>query len=638
MINKKIEKKLKIFTFKKSKKSAGIIIFIIIIIICLLYSCTNITYRDFGVNDIGNMASYLLVGTQNGDSTDETVDLVDLPDTLDYTDNNISNTDEAQESNALASEETPQTSVELNGNTNIFNISDISDTYDISETAVPDTTPEIPQITTQISQTTENNIPKFVKVTTVFPGIPAKFSSIPFPETLEMTDRMKQNIRSLSKSVSSKDFGGTPLYVLTTNAALFTPLITSSSDTVSDARNYRTSLVQTACNVKINSIEVPKDMLIEYIESRINAGEPVSDIICVPLDIQSALMQKGLLVNLKKIPFLNLNAEYYNQSAIESFTVNGNIYGLISDVTFNPSDIYTMFYNKSIVRKYNLNSPPELYSKNEWTYDNMFAMSKTLAASAANLDGEAESIESYGIGFNRENDDILNGLFISSGNKYFIKKNYGFPVLNFNNDTTVKIINMLANIFAPQSESEMSNYLDTNDENQTEAFKNGKILFSIAKLDILPDITNSNFDWGIMPLPSLVGSNNINNADNIISFTDNNAMCTAVLKGTQNSEACGVITEALSISSYKYFRELYISDQMFYCLRDVDSVKMLTGIVNGVTFNQYNTLSNVSAIYNATVGVIKNSANKYGEFAVLYENNKNILNDFFINSSTFGRR
>ncbi|MCL2773861.1 MAG: hypothetical protein FWD71_10975 [Oscillospiraceae bacterium] len=505
-------------------------------------------------------------------------------------------------------------------------ISDTSNSNDTSDTLADTQNSQATESVQSVAERVEVLDPK-----TVFPDIPARFSTIPFLSTLQMTDTLKQNIKNLD-SFATKDFGGNWFNILTTNAGLFTP--SYGGGALSDARYYRTAIVQKACGVQLAVTPYSKDLIADYIEQEINAGDYFADIICVPLDVQSALMQKGLLVDMKKIPFINLNADYYNQSAVQSFNVNSNIYGLVSDAAFDPSNIYAMFYNKSLIKQYNLNSPADLYNNGKWTYDGMFEISKSLAAAVANLNEPGVSNSSYSIGFNKDDSDIINGLFISSGNKYFTQPNGGSPALNFDNDTTQKLIDAMANIFAPSYSSGMSNYLDADENNQKSAFENGEVLFSIAKLDIMPDITNSNFDWGILPMPSFDGTN-ANTDGNILSFTDSGAMCISVLKGSKSTETSGIVTEALSMSSYKFLKEMYIRDQMLYTLRDVDSVKFLNDIVNGATFSQYNAFSTVDTIYNATVGVLKNAANKNGDFADLYASAKQNIDDFFQTSTIF---
>jgi hypothetical protein len=111
----------------------------------------------------------------------------------------------------------------------------------------------------------------------------------------------------------------------------------------------------------------------------------------------------------------------------------------------------------------------------------------------------------------------------------------------------------------------------------------------------------------------------------------------SVLKGTRNTEECGIITEAMAVASYKYYKEMYVYEQMTYRLRDVESVKVLTDILNKTVYNQYNTFSAIDEIYKSTVGIIKNAANQRSTFEALYESSQKTIGDFFSVAKIFER-
>ena len=472
----------------------------------------------------------------------------------------------------------------------------------------------------------------FIDVRTAWSDVPEKFWEIRFPEAVPMVNSLKRNLNTLV-GYTSKNFRGKKFYIATVDsgAKLFKPLY--NGDMLNDARRYRTEAIDAVCNTEIVVLdEYIAASILQDIKLSINADEEFADILCVPFSVQSELIKNGYLMNLKKVPFLNLNAEYYNASATEAFTVNGNIYGLVSDLTFEPSDIYAVFYNKTLIEQFNLTNPLETYRDGGWTYDSMFQISKELTASIADLNSDLR----WSVGIDIENPDILNGLFISSGNKYFIKRDYLPPIMNFSNEKTLKLIDAVSKIIAPVDESGMENYLTEGEWNQNKAFSNVNVLFSVSKLSAIPEITASEFDWGILPVPALDAAD-ITLGIKPYSFTDNNAFCLSVLKGSTNTEACGIVTGALSLASYGQLKDIYVNEQMRYYLRDVDSVKILEEIVNNVNFNQYNAFSTISDIQNSTAGILRDAIFKKDDFNNLYENGRNNLNEFFKNSGIFER-
>ena len=258
----------------------------------------------------------------------------------------------------------------------------------------------------------------------------------------------------------------------------------------------------------------------------------------------------------------------------------------------------------------------------------MLEVSKELAAAIADLNHDTR----WGIGIDSENPDIINGLFMSSGNKYFTQRDYSYPVLNFGGEKTRRFIETLSDIFHPRDDN-TENFLTSDEWTQNKAFSNGNVLFSVLKLDIIPEISDSQFDWGILPVPVTESGE-----DTVYSsFTDNNALGISVLSNARNTEACGIITSALSLASHDYLKETYEREQMLYNLRDVNSVKILGDILKNINFSQYNAFPTIPEVYGSTAGILTEASNKRGEFTDLYESNRKILNDFFKTSRIFER-
>jgi len=261
----------------------------------------------------------------------------------------------------------------------------------------------------------------------------------------------------------------------------------------------------------------------------------------------------------------------------------------------------------------------------------MFNISKEFAVAMSDLYPDPPMLA---MGFDRENADLFNGLFIASGNRYFTPRNNGFPILNYNNDRTTKLIETISKIFMPIDDGFNERYMTYDTDNQSEHFKSGLVLFSASKLDMIPEITNSPFDWGLLPVPVMDPS------AARYSFTDNNAMSMSVLRSARNTEACGIIISALSLASHKQLKDIYVLEQMLYTLRDVDSVNILSEIINNIAFSQYSAYSTMPEITNATAGILKTAviANNADNFSDLYENGRRNLNDFFRASDIFQRR
>jgi len=591
------------------------------------YACQNISAQDFGPDDIVNILEVIL-NKENYATNEKNAD-DDYADATESTDNAEYPTE-------------PSEDISQTDNQNPTEPPEISDTDITTEPAENLTEPEEktePGDTGQTEDTPSNiyhnaGAVTGINILNVFLDAPEKFRGIVYPETVPMVDSLKKNIKELA-DFSPRKFSYMSFYIATTDAKLFKPYY--GGGMLSDARRYRTEIVEVECNIDIMPpLEKSKETIVNDLRIAMQADDYYSDILCVPFDVQSELVKYGLLMNLKKIPFLNVHADYYNASATDAFTVNGNIFGLVSDLTFDPSDIYAVFYNRNLIKEYNLTDPVDIYKNGEWDYGGMFYISKELTAAAADLNNGAGPV--YSIGIDKDDDDIINGLFISSGSKYFTARPYNSPVMSFAGEKTVKFIDSVSKMFSPSGESGMNNFFNSGESAQKDAFTNGNILFSMLQLDIIPDITNSAFDWGILPVPGLTGGYESATERVLHSFVNRNAMCISIPHGTRNAEACGIVISALSSVSHQQLKDIYVIEQMRFHLRDVDSVKILGDIINNIEFNQYHAFSTMPEIYMSTAGILKDAVNKRIDFIGTYEDNRTMLNEYFRNSDFFNRR
>lgn len=515
-------------------------------------SCENIAPEDMNMGDLGNILNVIIKddtpeteqpqqGTQAAQNS-ETTEFVNPPDIVEASDSVTDTTDAG-----------------------------ISNPDNLRETAREDEPKDIGVVPINISSDSSSNPNQnqnqngsasvLSDALKYFPDMPEAFKYVQFPSSLTMTDSLKQAIKNLD-NLRKKDFESAGFYVTTTTPSLINPL--PGGGALSEARRYRTQLVEAAYNIDLQTIYLNADDMYRTVVNSVLAGDYISDIVCAPLSLQSLFVQQGLLINLKKMPFMNLDADYYNKSSIEANTIDGEIYGAVSDLTFDPSKIYAVFYNKELLKKCGIENLNSLYENGEWTYDNMLKLCKTLASS---VDTAKEDI--FTVGLPTEETDIITGMHIPYSPEY----------KNHIDDFNTKIGEIVSRIV--NNKDGISPLISKGDEQQRTAFADGSMLFSIMTLDIAPEITDSAFDWSILPLPVLDASKDEKYS---FSFTKSNAICISVLKGVRNTEKCGIITEALSRASYNYMREMYVNDLMTYNLRDMKSANIVNAIINDTRY------------------------------------------------------
>ena len=523
---------------KTSKyKYKSIILFIILVSTIILVSCEDIT--SITSDDWGNILSVIIkdddTSTTEARQANPVSANTENPDFVDSTENDLAGVIDTAETNTPVN---------------------VADTPENNE----------PAVTTErtASNTSDNTNRVLSDAVKYFPDMPDTFKYVPYPDTVSMNDSLKKAINNLD-SLLKKNFGGSDFYVATSNPELITPMLGGGN--LSDARHYRTRLVETAYNINVQSIFYNRNDIYTTISNSVKAGDYISDIVCAPLDVQSLFIQTGILINLRKMPFMNLNAGHYNKSSVLANTLNGEIYGCTSDFLFDPSKIYAVFYNKNLLKNCGLENLDDLYDNENWTYDYMLELCKILAT---NVDTAANDL--FSIGLSIENNDVLNGTYLPAG--------FSSPFSVAYADIEWKLGDVFARITT--NRDSISPLISNDDTAQRNAFSQGSVLFAIMTLDVIPEITDSAFDWGVLPIPAIkVNDSHIYPS---LAFTKNSALFISILKGARNTEKCGIITEAFSIASHEYMREMYVSDLMTYNLRDMTSVNMLDKIVNNVKY------------------------------------------------------
>ena len=522
---------------------AAVLIFTVIL--TMLLSCENIA-SDAVLDDLGKILSVIIGDDDN--LTEEQNNPAPIAENISVTDDDINFYEEFEESEEYETDD-------------IADTENRSDTLDFSEQS------EIIAETAVSPVSSEGVLSDAVRY---FPEMPDTFKYVPFPDALTMNDPLKRTIRDLDHLLK-KDYSGGNFFVATTNPELLTP--GRGGDTLNNARYYRTQLVETAYNIRLQSVLMDRENIYQTITNSVRAGEYISDIVCAPIDVQSLFIQSGLLINLRKMPFMNLNADYYNKSSVQANTVNGEIYGVVSDLLFEPNKIYAVFYNKNLLKTYGgMENLDELYENNKWTYDEMLGLCKTMAG---NVDTAANDL--FTIGFSQENDDIVNGMYISA--------DFPPPVGIELASVTEKIQDTVSRII--NNRDGISPLISNDDAPQKNAFSQGSMLFALLTLDMIPEITDTDFNWGILPMPA-VSVNETHLYPSVVSFTKGSSLCLSILRNVPNTEKCGIIAEALSLASHDYMREMYVSELMTYNLRDMTSVNMVDKILDNVMYRNMN--------------------------------------------------
>lgn len=232
----------------------------------------------------------------------------------------------------------------------------------------------------------------------------------------------------------------------------------------------------------------------------VTAGEDYADIVVCETWNLGRHIKANRVVDLASLEGLNLNADYwtkYNNTNLLSY--QGKVYGVAAPFASQMDEIFLMFFNKNIIEELGLESPYDLYDRNEWTFSKFLEYLKA-AKKDLNGDGMFDENDRYGLTCGHSWDTPV-VLYLASGNQFYKENPDGSIEFQLNTTNAFKAVKQVKEMlnpgdtFWPNPGSEMHAYV--------EAFTQGKSLFYTYSRGrgVADAIYDMQDDFGIVPIP-----------------------------------------------------------------------------------------------------------------------------------------
>ena len=433
---------------------------------------------------------------------------------------------------------------------------------------------------------------------------------------LETTSAAETEINYYKNIPEGLNYNGYVFRVLTwdpeqhgNNSQLIIEEITG--EVLNDAAYDRNIEVIQLLNIEIAPVyKEPSMEIVNTVIKDNTAGDCTYDIV-VPWGSRSNtnnLIIENQLYDWNKVPYADLQADWYNQSANEAYTVLGKQFFCVSDILgYGAQGGYLYLFNKDLFVDYGFEYPYQLVYDQKWTYDALRAYIKD-AYIDLNGDGKQDAGDFYGI---NSHPICFSVAIMNWGESPLKVDNSGF-VLNIFNNKIADMVDRLTelmqipDVFAPES-------------NIYDVFNAGRSLFEIYASDpkVLRDLE---FDFGYLPYPKY----NETQPD-YIGVSDGGSMGIPISRNDEEVSRTGAIVEALSGASNKYmidaFVKQYIENKV---LRDEDSINMYYIVRRGVIYEMaraFDTTNLINAYFNYYVDILKskngsvNLASQYAKHA-----------------------
>lgn len=344
-------------------------------------------------------------------------------------------------------------------------------------------------------------------------------------------------------TVAEADYSGYQFTIATSVTGRFVGYDDTESG-VEKAITKRNELVEKRYGIKIIEKNVRESELINNVTLSVSSGTQYSDLISATMPTLSKLASTHALTNLYSLPYYDQKAEFCSAPLHDAATSGHTAYVLFDELTMVQDDAWCMFFDKS-----------------QTDSDALYALALT---ESLTWDDLLEASKEHGFAAHSARDDFAVTAFYTAGVSplgFGYKKTLSTAEdTEFLDETAAKVKNILSS----------PSYIQKNGDAAKNAFLGGEIAFLLAPLSLIDEISGSDKDFGILPIPSFDGKYR--------SVLDKSAHGIAVPACQKDTDRTGLLLTALTAASYQHIRAAKVTERVYFDLRDNASAVILKRI------------------------------------------------------------
>ena len=376
----------------------------------------------------------------------------------------------------------------------------------------------------------------------------------------DTTSAPVQNTEAPSETVSSGvpadlKFGGETVTILnspyTESDLVLMNISETNGDVVNDAVFRRNIEVMNKLDVQIEYVDHYQNQAWDddsHIRNAILSADNEYDIIMGCQYIMAPLVLENMFMNLKDMPYIDINQEWWATDYIQSISVGDKRMLVTGDISLAYiRSLGCMYYNYRLYDDY-YGDPEEMYDtvlNGEWTMDRLMEMIKPvysdLNQSNANDEGDL-----FGLGLVPNPNPIH--LFYAAGASVSSKDSNGLPVLDGNNSRNVAIFEKMQELYAPAEGMCVYSAWAT----LHSAFPEGQLMFFGGYLSSVDSLRNMTDDFGIIPFPKLDET-----VDSNRTLVHDIAPLAAIPVTSERGDMIAAVLEEMAFQSHEYMLPAY---------------------------------------------------------------------------------
>ncbi len=291
-----------------------------------------------------------------------------------------------------------------------------------------------------------------------------------------------------------EDLNGYVFTVADSNVARWFP--EEGSSDIANAVINRVNKVQELFNCKIERIDYDENQA----QLAAQAGTKYADIVICETWSLGRFLKARRLVDLAKLDGLNLETDYWQRfGSTNILQYQDKIYAVGAPFACQHDETFMIFFNKAIIEELGLESPYDLYERDEWTMSKLLEYCQA-AKKDLNGDGVFDGNDRYGFVCGHEADGP-GVLYMGAGKRYIREGEDGHFVFELNTKDAFRTVNQVADILDP-----FENAYDCRgmvEADIVDLFVNGQVLFYCYSRGrgVTDPIYDMKDDFGVLPMP-----------------------------------------------------------------------------------------------------------------------------------------
>ncbi len=417
----------------------------------------------------------------------------------------------------------------------------------------------------------------------------------------------------LSKRID-KNFEGKSFRIATDN---INHILADQGESLLGKEHYfRNAAIEKKYNIKISMTEESGTPAItDRIRTEALAGADYCDLILLESTSFHTLAATDSLLNVRSVPYLDINADFYFEKSLEATTLGSISYGIAGDFVYKPEDVNVVFFNETLLSQAPL---PDLYSlvdNNQWDMENLLLYSEEIFSLA-----RANGADVYGILSTVPQEELVNIFWAASGMD-FMKNEYGTrPELIYNNESTVNFITQFSNTFCRS----IAFSTTTVHQSAITSFASGDSLFLIAPLKTASELVGCGIDWGLIPVPKL----DINQKKHY-SYNDQGYTLAGFAKGTADQVFSGIVSSAFFATSKGLNQKYAIQTYLNLYFSSPNDATMMKKAIENPYYDPVEFFGQIDTSYTAsTQTLLYRSAANGTNFEALYKQYTKMLDKY----------